>query len=77
MGISLTYICYRDSPRVYELVLDRSAYVSIGFLCTVLISTIVFAAFLNFRLNAAIGYYLITVYVMYTITQTIIAISSK
>ena len=76
MGVSLTYLCYRDYPHPYVLVLDRSAYVSIGFLCVVLISTIILAAFLNFRLNAWIGYYLITIYVLYTITQTIIAISN-
>ena len=77
MGISLTIICYRDYPHPYRLVLDQSAIVSIGFLCAVLICTIGFATYLQFRLNALMGYFLITSYILYTITQTVIVISGK
>lgn len=77
MGISLTFVCYRDYPHPYILVLDHSAVVSIGFFCAVLVCSICFASFLKFRLNALMGYFLITSYILYTVIQTMIAISEN
>ena len=75
MGTSLSMICYHNNPKPYQFTLDASAYISIGFLFVSLISTVLITAFHRFHITAYTGYYLIVLYVVYTLTQTFLALS--
>ena len=70
IGASFGCICLRRYPTPFDLALDTSAIVSVAFLYVSLLSTLVLVAGpCQFRLRPELGYYLVSLYLVYTAVQ--------
>jgi sodium/potassium/calcium exchanger 6 len=73
LSLSLTYICFNNYPNPYILEYDDSIWVTILFICIAVLGSICLMLSFDFKLNPITGYFLILLYVMYTMIQTILA----
>jgi len=69
MGISLLYAAARTFPEPFYVKFDASSITSLIFLYISLISTLLIVTTKNFCLDKFLGYYLIMLYVAYTVIQ--------
>jgi sodium/potassium/calcium exchanger 6 len=74
LGVSLSYICYRNYPQQSSFELDYSAYISIVYTLVALTLSIIFTVRHQFRINAMLGYMLVSIYILYTVTETAVAL---
>lgn len=74
LGVSFSYICYRNYPHQNSFHFDHSAYISVAYTLVALILSIAYAVYHQFRINAILGYMLISIYILYTVTETAVAI---
>jgi Ca2+/Na+ antiporter len=74
LGISLSYVCTSTYPEPFELKLDESSIVSLVFIYIAIISTISVTIFSKFEMTSYLGYSLISLYALYTITQLCVLI---
>lgn len=69
LGLSFTYACWKTYPNTFPLHLNISSIVSLVFLYISLISTLILVVLWKFRIERFMGYYLIGLYVVYTLCQ--------
>merc|ERR1712000_636688 len=69
LGVSFAYVCTSSFPLPFTLRVDTSSIVSLVFLYIALLSTIVATVFNGFEMKSCVGYYLIGLYVVYSIIQ--------
>jgi sodium/potassium/calcium exchanger 6 len=69
LGLSLTYACIQNYPKAVKLDYDLSAVISLIFLYTSLISTLIIVWLRGFKIEKSLGYYLIGLYILYTVIQ--------
>lgn len=74
LGVSLSYICYRNYPQRSSFELDHSAYISIVYTLVALTLSIIFTVRHQFRVDATLGYMLVSIYILYTVTETAVAL---
>ena len=73
IAASLGCVCVRQYPTPFDLTLDTSAVVSVGFLYLSLATTLFIVAVpCGFTLRPILGYYLIALYSVYTVVQTVL-----
>ena len=72
LGLSISFACIKSYPTKFDVVFDLSSIVSLVFLFISLISTTIIVILRNYFVEKILGYYLITLYALYTITQIII-----
>lgn len=72
LGLSISFACIKSYPAKFDVIFDLSSIVSLVFLFISLISTIVIVTMRSFFVERTLGYYLITLYIVYTIVQLII-----
>jgi len=72
LGLSISFACIKSYPAKFDVVFDLSSIVSLVFLFISLISTIAIVTFRSFFVERTLGYYLVSLYVVYTIVQLII-----
>jgi Ca2+/Na+ antiporter len=68
-GTALVYATVQSYPHSYRVSLDASSMVSIAFLVVALTSTIGIVSYRDFKLDRIFGFYLISLYVVYSVTQ--------
>jgi Ca2+/Na+ antiporter len=68
-GTALVYATVQSYPQSYRVNLDASSMVSIAFLVVALTSTIGIVSYRDFKLDRIFGFYLISLYVVYSVTQ--------
>ena len=71
LGSSLSIACYLSYPHPFRLVADSSSLMSIAYLLWVLLSTLAIAYYYEFKLKKWLGYYLLTLYAIYTLAQVV------
>lgn len=69
LSLSLFYACIQAYPEPFVVTLDVTSTVSIVFLYISLISTLVTVSSKGFELDKALGYYLIMLYIAYSVVQ--------
>lgn len=75
-GVALTYATIQSYPHAYSVVLDTSSKVSICFLVLAISSTIGIVSYRDFKLDRLFGFYLLTLYAVYSVVQiTLVALN--
>lgn len=69
LGISFVYATSTTYPEPFPLVVDISSVISLIFAVLVLTSTMGIVIWSNYEMTPGLGYYLIGVYVLYTVVQ--------
>ena len=74
LGLCFMYVCATSYPVPYAIKLDIASYVSLAFVFLSLLSTLVYVPNNQYKYDRPLGIYLIALYVVYTLTQTILAL---
>lgn len=74
LGISLSYVCVGTYPESFVLKMDQSSIVSLVFIYIAIISTVSVTIFFKFEMTSQLGYFLICLYAIYTVTQLCVLI---
>lgn len=69
LGLSICYACVQTYPEPFVIRLDTSSIVSLVFLYVTLCSTALTVSMCNYRLERGMGYFLILLYVIYSLVQ--------
>ena len=77
LGLSISVACIKSYPSKFDVVFDLSSIVSLVFLFISLLSTVAIVTVRDFFVEKTLGYYLITLYVVYTIVQLIIVSTAE
>lgn len=69
LGISFTYVSLASYPSSFLLSIDTSSIISLIYLYIALLSTLCITLFNKFEMKAYLGYYLLILYCLYSLTQ--------
>lgn len=69
LGVSFSYVCSLSYPNDFEVAFDISTKISLGFLFFILPSTYAIIFYSDFHITPMLGYYLLSVYGIYTVMQ--------
>lgn len=74
LGTALIYTTIQTYPDIYYIQLDLSCYLSILFIYLSLLSTLIIVSINNYKIDKFLGYYLLFLYVIYSICQILLLI---
>lgn len=75
LGLSLGYACSQQYPEPFEIKFDVSCFVSLVFLYISLTSTLLIVWMRGFQIERGLGFFLITLYGVYTAVQATLVFS--
>lgn len=77
LGITFSYVCWQTFPAALDIKLELSEKLSLGFLYTSLLSTLVVVTIGKFKIQRGLGIYLLALYVVFTVCQLLLVSFNK